>query len=199
MMTGQVVYVPPGRKARVVKETKAVFGLSKGGTLLYNDQRLFGRLMVVSRLEESSYLKVIGPEPLEKGFTPEVLAGQLRGRKVAIKTLLLDHKVVAGIGNIYASEILFRSGISPRKKAKSLRTGETARLHQAIKDVLKEAVRMRGTSMRNYRDGRGMPGRYLRVVKVYGRDGQPCFVCGEPVKRTVQAQRSTYYCKTCQK
>jgi len=199
MMTGQVVYVAPGQKAAAVKETKAVFGLSKGATLLYNDQRLFGRLMVVSRLEESGYLKVIGPEPLEPGFTSEVLASQLRGRNVAIKTLLLDHKVVAGIGNIYASEILFRAGISPKRKAKRLKTREITRLHQAIKDVLREAVRMRGTSLRNYRDGRGMPGRYLRVVRVYGRDGQPCLECGEPVKRFVQAQRSTYFCSQCQK
>jgi formamidopyrimidine-DNA glycosylase len=113
--------------------------------------------------------------------------------------LLLDHKVVAGIGNIYASEILFRAGISPKRKAKSLKAGEIARLHQAIKVVLREAVRMRGTSMRNYRDGHGMPGRYLRVVRVYGRDGQPCLECGEPVKRFVQAQRSTYYCANCQR
>jgi formamidopyrimidine-DNA glycosylase len=199
MMTGQVVYVPPGKKVAAVKETKAVFELSKGAALFYNDQRLFGRLAVVDRPEEIGYLRAIGPEPLERGFTSGVLAGQLRGRNVAIKTLLLDHKVVAGIGNIYASEILFRSGIAPKRKATSLKANEIARLHQAIKDVLQEAVRMRGTSMRNYRDGRGMPGRYLRVVRVYGRDGQPCLKCGEPVKRFVQAQRSTYYCAHCQR
>ena len=199
MMTGQVVYVPPEQKVAAVKETKAVFGLSKGGTLLYNDQRLFGRLVVVRKLEDIGHLRTMGPEPLEPGFTTEVLTGQLRGRNVAIKTLLLDHKVVAGIGNIYASEILFRSGIAPKKKAERLNTVEIGRLHQAIRAVLKDAVRMRGTSMRNYRDGRGMPGRYLRVVRVYGRDGEPCFVCGGPVKRVVQAQRSTYFCLNCQK
>jgi formamidopyrimidine-DNA glycosylase len=155
--------------------------------------------MVVRTLEDIGYLKAIGPEPLEPGFTPEVLASQLRRRNVAIKTLLLDHKVVAGIGNIYASEILFRAGLSPKRKAKNLKRQEIVRLHQAIRAVLKEAVRMRGTSMRNYRDGHGMPGRYLRVVRVYGRDGQPCFECGKPVKRIVQAQRSTYFCSQCQK
>jgi formamidopyrimidine-DNA glycosylase len=199
MMTGQVIYVHPGKKITAAKATKAVFELSKGGTLLYNDQRLFGRLMVVRTLEDIGYLKAIGPEPLEPGFTLEVLASQLLRRNVAIKTLLLDHKVVAGVGNIYASEILFRAGLSPRRKAKNLKRREIVRLHQAIGEVLNDAVRMRGTSLRNYRDGRGMPGRYLRVVRVYGRDGQPCLACGATVKRIVQAQRSTYFCSQCQK
>jgi len=199
MMTGQVVYVPPGRKVPVAKETKAVFELSKGGTLLYNDQRLFGRLMVVGTPDEVGYLKALGPEPLEPGFTLEVLAKQLCKRNIVIKTLLLDHKVVAGIGNIYASEILFRAGLSPRRKAQGLKKLQITRLHQAIRAVLNEAVRMRGTSMRNYRDGHGMPGRYLSVVRVYGRDGQPCLICGKPVKRIVQGQRSTFFCPNCQK
>lgn len=199
MMTGQLIAHPAGKVVPRLKETHLVFTLSKGISLVYNDQRLFGRLEAVDTPHAHAHVRGLGPEPLEADFTVEVLARALHGRRRAVKVVLLDSKVVAGIGNIYASEILFRAGIRPARKAASLTRRRVARLHQAVRDVLNEAVRMRGTSMRNYRDGEGREGKYVKIIKVYGREGQPCRVCGAPVRRIVQAQRSTFFCGTCQR
>ncbi len=197
MMTGQLIAGPRGRLVPS-PETRIIFDLSKGSRLFYNDQRLFGRLQVVEDPQDLPHLQNMGPEPLERDFSLAILRKALKSRRVAVKTLLMDHRVIAGIGNIYASEILFRAGISPVRKALDLTASEISRLHKAIRKVLKEAVLLRGTSMRNYRDGRGEEGKYLKIIKVYGRDGEPCRVCGKAIKRIVQAQRSTFYCPGCQ-
>ncbi len=199
MMTGQLIVSPTSDGAALGKAARVVFRLSKNRTLVYNDQRLFGRLTVVSRPEDSGHVRALGPEPLDEDFTVDVLRRQMGGRRTAVKAVLLDGKCVAGIGNIYASEILFCAGISPLRKASELSAGESARLWRAMRRVLAEAVRLRGTSMRNYRDGRGGEGKYFNSVRVYGRDGEPCRACGSALRRIVQAQRSTFYCVKCQK
>ena len=196
MMTGQLIF---SASAQAMPMTRITFRLSNDQYLHYNDQRLFGRLQIVHDPDEIGYLKTIGPEPLSRGFQVVRLAEQLQRRSIPIKTLLLNPRFVAGIGNIYASEILFASRINPKRPAKSVKPEEIKRLHQATIDVLKEAIRLRGTSMRNYRDGKGQKGGFMNRIKVYGREHERCYRCRAPIQRIVQSGRSTFFCKSCQR
>jgi formamidopyrimidine-DNA glycosylase len=196
MMTGQLIY---SKKDLRTPATKVSFCLSNHHYLHYNDSRTFGRLQVVPKLEALKYFRVLGPEPLDAEFNKETLAASLRGRAAPIKALLMDHSFVAGIGNIYASEILFCSGIDPRRPAREIVQGEIYSLHRAIRRVLRAAIKERGTTMNSYRDGTGREGRYLRQLKVYGRAGAGCLTCGAQIVRIILRGRSTYYCSKCQK
>ena len=198
MMTGQLVFHPAKEVFQTLKETKIIFEFTTGELLAYNDQRLFGRHLVVRDLSEISYFKLIGPEPFTQDFTVAWMKTALRKKTIAIKNSLMDHRVVAGVGNIYASEILFNSRISPRRKSSSLTAKEVGGLIDATRQVLQEAIDLRGCSMRNYRDGLGQKGEFNTRVKVYGRDAQACVRCRLPITRIVQAGRSTFYCKKCQ-
>ena len=193
-MTGQLIY--GGRMA--LKETKVIFGLSNGKFLNYNDQRLFGRLTFVRQLNEDSFLRDIGPEPFADEFNSGWIKDQLKRRRVPIKTLLMDQHFIAGIGNIYASEILFDAKISPKKAADRLSQSEIIALHRATIRVLKEAIQFRGTSMRNYRDSNGEKGSFINRIRVYNKENKPCPVCSGEIKRIVQSGRSTFYCQRCQ-
>lgn len=195
MMTGQLVY---GKELARTSATKLIFLLSNQYRLHYNDYRLFGRLQIVDDLKKVSYLQTIGPEPLGPHFTLSWLNHELKKKTAPIKSLLMNQNFVAGIGNIYASEILFHCHIHPQRPAKSLRKGEVEGLHQATIDVLKEAVKLRGTSMNTYRDGRGRKGRFYRQIRVYGREKENCFLCKAPLQKVVLSGRSTFYCKDCQ-
>ena len=195
MMTGQLIFSAAGEPGR---DTKITFRLSSGEYLFYNDYRIFGKLQVVERCEDVVYFRQVGPEPLGKEFTVDWLAGAVQNRTVAIKTLLMNHTFLAGIGNIYASEILFQSGIHPRRKARSLKRDELVRLHGATVGILKEAIRFRGTSMNTYRDSRGEKGNFINRVRVYGREDEECPRCRTVVARMVLNGRSTFYCKRCQ-
>lgn len=199
MMTGQLICRDALRSGVFEKATKIVFLLSKNRQLLYNDQRLFGRLQIVATEEDLDYIRQLGPDPLGKDFTVEILAARLRQRRTAIKIALMDGHCVAGIGNIYAAEILFRSGISPCQPAIHLAMPRIIRLHKAIVGVLSEAVAMGGTTLRDYRGGDGQTGKFQDVVRVYGRQGLPCRICGRAIAKIVQSQRSTFYCPYCQK
>ena len=196
MMTGQLIF---SARPQPMRMTRITFRLSNDRYLNYNDQRLFGRLQIVERLEEIPYLHTMGPEPFSRGFAVEWLTNQLRKRSIPIKTLLLNPQVVAGIGNIYASEILFASGINPNRPAKTVKPKEIKRLHQATIDVLQEAIRWRGTSLRNYRDGKGRKGRFINRIKVYGRDKELCYCCQTPIQKVVLSGRSTFFCGKCQR
>ena len=196
MMTGQLIF---SAAFTAMPMTKITFSLSNGRYLHYNDQRLFGRLQIVGDPREIPYLQTIGPEPLSREFQVAWLSGQLKKRSMPIKTLLLNPQFVAGIGNIYASEILFASKINPRRPARKVKPQEIAKLHQAIIDVLKEAIRWRGTSMRNYRDGKGQKGGFMNRIKVYGREHAQCPKCRAPITKIVLSGRSTFFCKRCQK
>lgn len=195
-MTGQVIG-PTAEGAQAA--TKVTFQLSNKTSLHYNDYRTFGRLQVVKSLDEISYFKTIGPEPLEKNFTISWLTSQLQNRKMPIKPLLLTHQFVAGIGNIYASEILFASGIDPRRPALSLQKKEITLLHQVTRKILQEAIRFRGTSMNTYRDTKGEKGNFKNRIKVYDREKEQCLTCSSAVVKEFQAGRSTFYCPRCQK
>jgi formamidopyrimidine-DNA glycosylase len=194
MMTGQLVV--EGQKDR---HTRVTFIFSDGTRLLYNDQRRFGRLRVSGNLNDIKYFSILGPEPFSKEFTADFMRRAFLKSGRPVKNLLLDHTFVAGIGNIYACEILFRSRVKPGRRARRISAAETAAIHSAVREVLKEAITHRGSSMRNYRDGSGNKGRFNERLAVYARQGLPCPCCGKPVKRMVQSGRSTFYCGQCQK
>jgi formamidopyrimidine-DNA glycosylase len=145
----------------------------------------------------------MGVEPLEPSFTPDVLAGLLGRSGRQVKEFLLDQSKVAGIGNIYASEALWRARISPRRRGRNVGTVRAVALHRAIVDVLREAIRKAGTTLgestQDYVDSDGVPGGFAEFLAVYDREGEPCRRCGTTIKRIVQGQRSTYYCPTCQR
>jgi len=181
------------------RETKVIFRLSNGQFLNYNDQRLFGWLFLVDRLENIPYLNTIGPEPLGDEFNVDWFYGQLKKRTSPIKPLLMNQQFIAGIGNIYASEILFSAGVHPEKAARKLTKAQAERIHRSTVDILEESIKFRGTSMRNYRDSSGEKGRFMDRIKVYGKEHKECPACHRPIKRIVQAQRSTFFCDRCQK
>lgn len=173
--------------------------LRDGRLLLYQDVRRFGRLEVISADEWAKRDADLGYEPLSKEFTPEALH-QLAGKsRVAIKPWLMDQRRIVGVGNIYASESLFRARIDPKRPANTISAREAARLHQAIRDVLQEAIDFRGTTILDYRDAAGESGAFAARLKVYDREGEPCEKCGGKVKRIVQGGRSTFYCPRCQR
>jgi len=195
MMTGQLIV---SSSSAPQKDSRIVFSLSSGAFLHYNDQRLFGRLQIVENLSELKYFRILGPEPLTKDFNAGWMKDALSRRKAPIKSVLMDHTFVAGIGNIYASEILFESGIDPRRPASSLKPAEYEVLLKEITAVLRRAIRQRGTSMNNYRDSAGQKGGFINSIKVYGRENKECGRCSSPIQKLVQSGRSTFFCQRCQ-
>jgi len=175
--------------------------LDDGSRLVYNDPRRFGlmKLVAAGALETTTELRGLGPEPLDGGFSPEYLALKARGRRVAIKNLLMDQRVVAGIGNIYAAEILFRAGVRPARRAGRLTRAELGRIAATVAPVLREAIGAGGTTFRSYRDSNGRPGAFAARLKVYGREGEPCYTCSTPIRNVVVGQRASFYCPRCQK
>jgi formamidopyrimidine-DNA glycosylase len=172
----------------------------KGGyVLFFCDPRKFGYMEIVDEKGLMEKLRRFGPEPLEQDFTLSVLCDILRGRKTGIKALLLNQSCIAGIGNIYADEILFEAGILPTRPAGSLTAEETKALYRSIRKILKKAVEKRGTSFSDYVDASGKEGNYQKSLKIYGRKGKPCIGCAGTVQRAVVAGRGTNYCPACQK
>jgi len=141
----------------------------------------------------------LGIEPLSRALTPQRLHALTRPHRTAIKHFLMDGRRVVGVGNIYASEALFRARIRPRRQARSLKRDECVRLARAIKATLAMALKVGGTTLRDYVGADGNPGYFRQRLYVYERDGKPCRVCGKPVKQFTQGQRSTYWCAHCQK
>jgi len=173
--------------------------LEGGRCLRFNDPRRFGSLHWASGdPQQHRLLARLGPEPLGKYFNADYLAGRARGRKVAIKQFLMDQHVVVGVGNIYASEALYRAGISPRRAAGRISRARLERLVGAVREVLAEAIREGGTTLRDYVGADGHPGYFRRRLYVYERAGEPCRRCGNALRQIVQGQRSTYYCPSCQ-
>ena len=173
--------------------------LDSGQTLRFNDPRRFGSLLFSADAASHPLLKSLAPEPLEGEFNGEYLWKITRRRAVAIKQLIMNSRLVVGVGNIYASEALFRARIRPRRTSRSLSRQECARLARAIKATLTMAVKVGGTTLRDYVGADGNPGYFRQKLYVYERSGMPCRVCGHPVKQFTQGQRSTYWCSYCQK
>ena len=196
-MTGRVIIhdgaaPPPGRHDHVDFVTDA------GCTIRYNDARRFGMMDLVAgdALAGHRLLAGLGPEPLGNRFNGEVLAGALAGRRTPIKAALLDQRVVAGIGNIYACEALHRAGISPKRSAHTVQGQRAAKLATAVRDVLEEAIAAGGSSLRDYVRTSGELGYFQKSWRVYGREGGECMRadCPGTVRRIVQSGRSTFYC-----
>jgi len=175
--------------------------LDDGSRLVYNDPRRFGLMKIVAsgELDSTTELKGLGPEPLSREFNAAYLWPITRGRVAAIKNLLMDQRVVAGVGNIYASEILFRARVRPGRRAGSVTRAEVALIVEHTGQVLREAIGSRGTTFRSYRDSRGEPGRFAERLRVYDRAGQPCPACGASIRVVVLGQRSSFYCPRCQR
>lgn len=185
---------PPGPHDHVDLE------LSSGRTLRLNDPRRFGAMLWTTRdPRRHPLLRHLGPEPLEPGFDGDYLHSAARGRRVAIKNLIMNSQIVVGVGNIYASEALFRAGIRPSRPAGRISSARMDRLALAIRDVLSEAIAEGGTTLRDFTWGEGQPGYFSQDLRVYDRAGEPCPVCERPVRRQVLSQRSTYYCVNCQR
>jgi len=182
------------------KFTRAIFQFKQGGTLFFNDMRKFGYIKLVSDKELSLILASnYGPEPLDKEFNYQYLKSILKDRKAPVKTVILNQKLIAGLGNIYADEALFLAGIKPWRLAKSLSMGEIKLLAQVIKKVIKKAILARGTTFKDFVDGRGNKGNFINQLQVYGRQDQKCFVCSDIILKQKIAGRGTHYCPSCQK
>lgn len=174
--------------------------LTNGQCLRLRDPRRFGAVLWTQGAPaEHKLLANLGPEPLEAGFSGEYLHRTTRGRKRAIRDVLLDSSVVAGVGNIYANEALFGAGIRPTRAAGSLSAAECERLVRAVRATLKRAIRAGGTTFRDYRRSDGQPGYFQLSLKVYGRDGERCRTCRAPIRLQRLGQRSTFYCRRCQR
>ncbi|MDQ3672979.1 MAG: bifunctional DNA-formamidopyrimidine glycosylase/DNA-(apurinic or apyrimidinic site) lyase [Gemmatimonadota bacterium] len=174
--------------------------LSNGTSIRFADQRKFGRILYRPSSIPRPLEGKLGPEPLGARFSARYLTRTLRGRSAPIKALLLDQRVVAGIGNIYADEALFRSRIHPQRSGGGLSPRETASLVCSIKHVLRLAIERRGTTFSSYRDGNGEAGDNLPFLKVYGRGrrGEPCLRCGKPLAILTVGGRTSHYCPRCQ-
>jgi formamidopyrimidine-DNA glycosylase len=195
-MTGKLTVVPAKSPALDDVHVRAWFGLTDGEQLVFTDARKFGRVWLVRDVAEVTGR--LGPEPLDWQFTPEVLGERMRKRRVAIKTLLLDQTALAGIGNIYADEALYRAHIHPQRSSATLNDDEIRRLHAALREVLLESIGKRGTMLRDYRTPYGSYGAFQEELRVYGRPGEPCPHCGTPIERIRVTQRSTHFCPKCQ-
>jgi formamidopyrimidine-DNA glycosylase len=190
-MTGRLQVCSPNDE--IAKHTHAIAKLASGRELRFVDPRRFGRLSVAS----SGDFSTTGVEPLEVDL--ERFIGLFRGRKVFIKSALLNQNLLRGVGNIYADESLFRAGVRPRKRAASLTREELTKLHRAIKEVLREAIKAGGSSISDYVDADGEKGFFQLRHRVYGREGEPCLKCKTPIKRIVIGGRSSHYCPKCQR
>lgn len=176
-----------------------LFWLDDGTLLVYADVRRLGRWRRLPTAAWEAEAARLGPEPLEPTFTAQELAKRLARSRRPLKVWLLEPRNLAGIGNIYAAEALFRAGLDPRRPASSLTLADARRLHAAVRQVLTEALAHQGTTLRDYRTADGADGAFRRWLRVYGRAGAPCVACGAPLERIVQSGRSTVFCPRCQR
>jgi formamidopyrimidine-DNA glycosylase len=194
-------------RSRNTVHDHVVFHMSNGATVTFNDPRRFGSMKLVprSKLEQEPLLRALGPEPLGNEFDAAMLAKACAGKKTSLKTALSDQRVVAGLGNIYVCEALFRARLSPIRSASTIadrhgKPNERAeKLVDAIKAVLMDAIEAGGSSLRDHRRADGSLGDFQHNFQVYDREGQPCPSCNGKIRRIVQAGRSTFYCPSCQR
>jgi formamidopyrimidine-DNA glycosylase len=199
-MAGQLIYCPS--EAPLNRFARILFQLDGEHDLRFIDPRKFGELYLFSPKEGDQAIdpSKLGWEPLSDDFGQEELSRALKGRSLAIKELLLDQKIIAGIGNIYSNEILFQARIHPQRKSSSLSRKEISQLYSAIREILEEAIQCRGSSAADarYVDGFGKPGEFQKKLKVYQREGKACLNCGELIERFKIGGRSCFFCPQCQ-
>ena len=191
-MTGGFAFEPASHE-------RAILELDDGTRLAYRDIRRFGTWLVLEDAELDPYLAgKNGPEPLGPRFTADWLAARLATRRAAVKSVLLDQRVVAGLGNIYADEALWRARVNPLLPAERLTRDEAGRVHRAIRAALRTGIERQGSTLRDYARPDGSAGSMQEEFRVYGRDGLPCPRCGTPIAKTRVAGRGTWYCPRCQ-
>ncbi len=194
-MTGRLLLGVPSNHGPHVH---LFFTLEGGVTLAFQDARRFGQVLVFPPGEPLTPLDQVGREPFSRRATPEWLAERARGRTRPLKNFLLDGRVMAGIGNIYASEIMFAAGLHPATPAGTLGREDWERVLSETRRILKRAIKQGGTTVNNYLNSRGETGLFQVELMVYGREGEACHRCGKAIKRVVQAGRSTFFCPRCQ-
>jgi formamidopyrimidine-DNA glycosylase len=197
-MTGSLRHVRKGRH-EADAYVRAALGLDDGSTLFYRDVRRFGTWTLVDRRREAEYLeRRLGDEPLGTRFTAEGLGRRLQGRTIAVKGALLDQRTVAGLGNIYADEALWRARVHPLRPARGLSAEEVRRLHRAVRGALRLGILRQGATLRDYARPDGQSGGMQHEFRVYGREGESCDRCGTPIEKTRVSGRGTSFCPRCQ-
>lgn len=197
-MTGSLQHTPRGSLGEDAHR-RAVVRLDDGSDVAYRDVRRFGTWLLLEPGELEGYLEErIGDEPLERGFTPATLGRRLARRRAPVKAALLDQRSLAGMGNIYADEALWRARIHPLRASGELSEKEVRRLHRAVRAALEAGIARQGATLRDYRTPDGSAGAMQHEFKVYGRAGDPCDRCGTPIEKTRAAGRGTWYCPRCQ-
>jgi formamidopyrimidine-DNA glycosylase len=201
-MSGRWLFWPAGRRADdAIDHVHLKLSFADGAALWYQDIRRFGMLRLVrtDRLAQDASLKLLGPDPLAERRDGAALRAAASGARTSIKAWLLDQRKIAGVGNIYASEVLFRTRIDPRRRAGSITAAEWSRLASEIPAVLEDSIARMGTTFSTYRTIWNEPGQYGDQLLVYDRLDEPCRVCGTPIRRIVQTGRSTFWCAHCQR
>jgi formamidopyrimidine-DNA glycosylase len=206
-MSGQLTIVPDISAYQPRKHDHMIISLDSGAGIVFNDARRFGMVMLspAASIEAHAAFDGMGPEPLPQDFTGKILRDKFSSKKTPVKVALLDQRVVAGVGNIYASEALFEAGISPLRKSSSIKPAEAERLAGAIRSVLTRAIASGGSSLRDFRQAGGELGYFQHSFAVYDHEGDPCPRCKggakkkAVIKKIVQGGRATYHCPVCQK
>jgi formamidopyrimidine-DNA glycosylase len=198
-MSGRLLRLTPDSTAVSPCHEHVAVALDDGASIVFRDPRRFG-LMEVADSAGNPLLADLGPEPLDRsGFSGEYLATLRSRTKRSIKSVLMDQHVVAGLGNIYVNEILFLSGIRPTRRMARLNRADCDAIVVATREIIEEAIEHRGTSVSDFLDGIGRPGAYQWRRRVYDREGEPCLVCGRPIRALTIAQRSSFFCDRCQR
>jgi formamidopyrimidine-DNA glycosylase len=195
-MTGRLYVVPRTSQDEADRWVHFRLGLDEDHELRFSDSRKFGKVYLTA--DTNTITGGLGPEPLEDAFTVDVFRDRLKGRSRQIKALLLDQTFVAGVGNIYADEALFKAKIHPTRRTDKLDSASIAALHTAVREVLQAGIDYEGASVNWYRKPDGTKGSSQDHFYVYGREGEPCLNCGEPVRKMWVAQRGTHFCEKCQ-
>ena len=210
-MTGQLIYqcgekiIGGGHSEKEIpqtlpdKSTRIFLDFLGGGRLYFNDQRRFGYMKIVDKNILEKEKNKYGIEPLQNNFTLVNFQKALQNRKTSIKAVLLNQKIIAGVGNIYADESCFAAGIKPSRKANTLSSFEIKKLYQALEKVIAKSIQERGTTFNHYRDSEGKKGNFVSFLKVYGRGGQECKKCHKKLKKAKVVGRGTVFCENCQK
>ncbi len=199
-MTGRLLPFPsPPAPARRPTHPAVRFRFESGGMLVFDDQRRFGTVECFYGPDWQRRSATLGPEPLSSSFTAKRLHASLSTSRSPVRSWLLDQRRIAGVGNIYANEALHLAGVHPRRPANEVTAPEAARLHRALRRVLRAAIEKGGTTIRDYRNADGEEGAYARKLYVYGRDGDACLRCGNTIERIVFGNRSAFLCPTCQR
>ncbi len=187
-------------RSRLAAHDHVVFATEQGARVVYNDPRRFGFMTLIARnaMDAHPYFAALGPEPVGNSLTPEHLASAFAGKGAPVKAALLDQSIIAGLGNIYVCEALFRARISPKRKAGDVTPDEITRLVPIIRAVISEAIEAGGSSLRDHAQVSGELGYFQHRFAVYDREDEPCTVCGTPIARITQSGRSSFFCPSCQ-